>query len=219
MKYKTKIQPLLWTYLSGKGASKYGKSYLSEDPADFEYKASILVTSDEAKDIQEDINTFWKENKPKKVQKPTSTFLKPEMIDSGKKDTYGAIIKKASGSFLVSASTNTVFVSPAGVVTENKVVILNRLGVKFPDNHPLVLGDVGVADNSKGVIHGEMAITEYEGKAYVKLYLKGVQFVKFVPYEGTNIESEELEGDGDDGSSVEVDGCVVETAEEERPTL
>jgi len=218
MKFKTKVLPLKWTYISGTGAPKYGKQFTSEDPFDFEYKASAIVDAKQAKEIQKQINEFWKENKPAKIVKPTTTFLKPEMVESDSVDEYGAKIKKPSGNYVLSASTNSVFKTKDGIVKSN-IAILNSKGQKFPEIHPLVKGEVGVGDGSLGVIHGDMAITEYEGKAYVKLYLKGVQFAKFVPYEGGGIDAEDL-GVEDDGTNLESDGCDVENiSDTEKPAL
>ena len=197
--WKTPVGPLKWTFVSDKGAPKYGKEYTSEDPADFEYKASMIVDGKTAKHIQNTvIKPFWDANKPAKIAKPTSTFLKPEMVETDDVDEYGAKLKKESGNYIISASTNANFKNKDGWVP-NKIVLLRKNGQTLPENHPLVKGDVGVADGSTGVIHGVLAVTEYEGKAYVKFYLKGVQFAKFVPYESTGVTAEALEGDEDDG--------------------
>ena len=204
MNYKTKVHNLKWTFVTGKGSPKYGKQITSENPQDFEFKASIVVNAEEAKQIQKDINAFWKENKPAKIVKPTSTFLKVEMVDSDEVDEYGAKVKKESGNYLLSASTNAAFKTADGI-KPTKVAVLNSKGQPFPESHPLILGEVGVSDESRGVIHGNLAITEYEGKAYVKFYLKGVQFAKFVPYDGSGISVDELESDGDDGSELTAD--------------
>lgn len=218
MKFKTKVLPLKWTYISGTGSPKYGKQFTSEDPFDFEYKASTIVDAKQAKEIQKQINEFWRENKPAKIVKPTTTFLKPEMVESDSVDEYGAKIKKPSGNYVLSASTNSVFKTKEGIVKSN-IAILNSKGQKFPEIHPLVKGEVGVGDGSLGVIHGDMAITEFEGKAYVKLYLKGVQFAKFIPYEGGGIDAEDL-GVEDDGTNLESDGCDVENiSDTEKPAL
>ena len=141
------------------------------------------------------------------------------MVETDKKDEYGAPIKKESGKFIITASTNAAF-KKGDEITPAKVTVLNKAGKPFADVHPLKLGEVGVADGSIGVIHGSLAVTEYEGKAYVKFYLKGVQFAKFVPYAFEQIEAEELDYEGDDGSEVEVDGCEVEAiANHEKPAL
>ncbi len=210
MKFKTPNLPLKWTHISGKGSPKYGKDFNSENVADFEYKATVIVTAEQAKAIRATMMGFWNENKPAKIQKPTTTFLKEEMAESDEVDEYGAKIKKPTGNFTISASTNTHFKSKDGMKA-TKIAILNSKGIAFPATHPLVVGDVGVGDGSKGVIHGSLAITEYEGKAYVKFYLKGVQFAKFVAYEGNSVDAEDLGIDEDDGSSVEDDGMSVDT--------
>ena len=218
MRFKTPVLPLKWTYISGTGAPKYGKQFTSEDPFDFEFKASAVVDEKQAKAIQKQINDFWKENKPAKIVKPTTTFLKPEMAESDDIDEYGAKIKKPTGNYILSASTNVAFKTKDGIA-KSSIAILNSKGQKFAESHPLVKGEVGVGDGSIGVIHGDMAITEYEGKAYVKLYLKGVQFAKFVPYEGGGIEAEDL-GVEDDGTTMESDGCEVENiSEDAKPAL
>lgn len=209
MKFKTQVGPLVWTYVSGKGSAKYGKQFTSEDPFDFEYKASMKVDKASGDKIQKVINDFWKENKPAKILKPTSTFLKPEMVESDKTDEYGANVKVESGNYIISASTNAAFKTKDGVKPA-KIALLNSKGQKLPDSHPLVSGDVGVGEGSTGVIHGNLAITEYEGKAYVKFYLGGVQFAKLVPYEGNDIDADALDIEEDDGCGIETDGCDVE---------
>ena len=210
MKFKTPNLPLKWTHISGKGSPKYGKDFNSENPLDFVFKATVIVNAEQAKVIRDTMMEFWNANKPAKIMKPTSTFLKEEEADSDELDEYGAPIKKPTGNYTVTASTNTHFRSKDGLVP-TKIAILNSKGMPFPSNHKLVLGEVGVGDGSKGVIHGSLAVTEYEGKAYIKFYLKGVQFAKFVPYEGSSLEAEDLGVDSDDGSSVEDDGMLVES--------
>lgn len=205
-KWKTSNGPLQWTHVSGKGAPKYGKQYTSEDPADFEYKATRIVTAEEAKVIQAEINEFWKANKPAKIAKPSSTFLKPILEATNEKDEYGEPIKKESGKYSVTASTNASFKGKEGYVS-TKIVLLRGNGTEIPANHPLVVGTVGVGEGSEGIIHGSLAVTEYEGKAYVKFYLKGVQFSKFVPYEGSGVEADDI-GVTDDG--FDTDGLDVE---------
>lgn len=213
MRFKTENSPLKWTHISGKGSPKYGKEFTSDNRADFEYKASVVVSPEQSKSIKETIMEFWNANKPAKIAAPSSTFLKEEMVNSDKTDDYGRAIKKPSGVFYITASTNVGFTKD-GEFKPTKIAILNSKGVAFPDSHKLVMGDVGVADGSKGVIHGTLAITEYEGKAYVKFYLKGVQFSKFIPYEGNSVDAEDLGTDEDDGSSVEDDGMTVDSIDE-----
>ena len=206
MKFKTSNGPLSYTYVSGKGAPKYGKDYNSENRLDFEYKATRIVDKKVAEEIQAVIKKFWDENKPAKIAKPTSTFLKPVMADSDKLDEYGEPIKVESGQFAISASTNAAFKGKDGI-SDTKLVLLRANGSPLPANHPLVTGEVGVGEGSQGIVHGNLAITEYEGKAYVKFYLKGVQFAKFVPYEGDNVDATEIvvedDGLGGDGLDVE----------------
>ncbi|RLA59501.1 MAG: hypothetical protein DRQ78_10545 [Epsilonproteobacteria bacterium] len=208
--------PLVWCYVSGKGSAKYGKDFKSENPADFEFKASMKISAKEADELDKLIVAFWNANKPDKVVSPTSTFLKPEMVDGTKKDKFGKLEKVESGKFTITASTNTCFGKGADLKMTS-IKLLNSKGVEIPQSHPLQKGDVGVGEGSEGFIHGKMAITEYEGKAYVKYYLAGVQFTKFVEYSGDGVEAVEVEveddGLGGDGLDVHdetpVDGPAV----------
>jgi hypothetical protein len=213
MKFKTQpygIHNLIYTYVSGKGSPKYGKDASSEDLKDFEFKASIIVDKTQADKIQKVINDFWKDNKPEKAKAPKSTFLKPEMKPSDtEKDEYGEPVKVPTGNYIVTASTNRVINGKDVTIT-----LLNSKGQKLPGSHPLVTGEVGVGDESTGVIHGTLAVTQFEANAFVKFYLSGIQFAKFVPYTGNNIEADELDVEEDDGCSVEDDGCSVESVGE-----
>ncbi len=215
-KLKTDVAPLLWTYVSGNGAAKYGKDNNSENPLDFEFKASMKIDKATATKVQAVINGYWKENKPAKVVKPTSTFLKPEMVEGEEKDEYGAAVKVESGNYIISASTNAAFKDKKdpGKTNPAKITLLRKNGERFAASHPLVLGEVGVGEGSKGIIHGSIAITEYEGKAYVKFYLAGIQFATFIPYEGSSLDVDDLGGDDDDGCGVETDGCDVDNISE-----
>jgi hypothetical protein len=213
IKFKTSVKPLQWAHVSGKGSAKYGKDFTSENPLDFEYKATIIIDKVEAKTVQKVINDFWAENKPAKIVKPTSTFLKPELTEGKDKDEYGAAIKVETGNFSISASTNAAFKNSKDPANPKptKITLLRANGEKFPATHPLVLGDVGIGEGSKGIIHGTLAVTEYEGKAYIKFYLSGIQFAKFVPYEGSSIDAEAIGSEEeDDGCGVDTDGCDVE---------
>jgi len=215
-KFKTPVGTLSYVYVSGQGSAKYGKDKSSTNPLDFEFKASMKVDKTTANKIQATINAFWKDNKPAKVAKPTTTFLKAEMIDGNEKDEYGEAVKVESGMYLVNASTNAAFADRAnpGQTKPANIALLNSKGVKFPESHPLSKGTVGVGEGSKGIIHGTLAITEYEGKAYVKFYLAGVQFSKFVAYEGNSLDADEIDSEEDDGCGIETDGCDVENIAE-----
>ncbi|MCD6320402.1 MAG: hypothetical protein J7M03_06945 [Candidatus Desulfofervidaceae bacterium] len=198
-------EKLIYSYVSGKGSAKYGKDFKSENPADFEFKASMRIGKKDAAELDKLIIAFWNAHKPEKVAAPTSTFLKAEMIDGTKKDKFGKLEKVESGSFIITASTNTCFGKGADLKMTS-IKLLNSKGVEIPKSHELQTGTVGVGEGSEGFIHGKMAITEYEGKAYVKYYLAGVQFTKFVPYEGDGIDAVdvEVEDDGLGGDGLDV---------------
>jgi len=198
MKFKTKPSKLIYTYISGKGAPKYGVDYTEEDPTKFDFKASVILTAQEAKPIQKLIADFWQENKVSS-KKLKSTFLKEEMQVSDEKDEYGEPIKVATGNYILTASTNRAFKNKNGDVALNSIGIYTSKGEKLPDSHPLVAGEIGVGEGSTGIIHGDIAVTTYESNAFVKLYLKGVQFTKFVPRELDTVDTEDVSTDEDDG--------------------
>jgi len=217
MKYKTEPRELIYTYISGKGAPKFGVEYTNEDPSKFDFKASQVLTAEEAKPVQKIIKDFWAENKDKYSGKKLSgTFLSEEMKVTEDKDEYGEPIKMATGNYVLTASTNAAFKNNKGEINLNSIGIYTSKGVKLAAPHPLVVGEVGVGEGSQGIIHGEIAVTTFESKAYVKLYLKGVQFTKFVARELAGVDAEELDVE-DDGLGG--DGLDVTDASGEGPNL
>ena len=204
MKMKTENSKLIYTFVSGKGSPKYGKQYTSEDPLDFEFKASIRLTAAEAKQYEKIAAAFWKENKITGF-KLAGTFLKEEEEITDELDDYGEKIKKPTGFYILTASTNRAFKKKDGV-DETTIALYRANGKKIPATHPLVLGEVGVGENSTGIIHGKVALSKYEKNAYVKIYLQGIQFTNFIPRELEGaIDTEEIivEDDGFDSDGLD----------------
>ena len=204
MTYRTPLLDLQWVVVSGQGKVKFQKED-NKDPKNYEYQATVVFPDEASMKIEkEKFDTFWRENKPKGFTKQKYDMFKPEMVPdldaNGKeqKDADGAIIRKATGRWTLTAKTNIVW--PEG--KPNEIKLLRASG------QPLYLGDKQIGNGSVGVLHGSVSINEFAGNEGLLFHLSGVQLKKFVPYEGSEIQADNL---GEDEGMEDADMDAMES--------
>ena len=204
--FKTPLQELEWVTITGKGKVKMNKDPNSDDPADFYYTATSVYPNEAAMKKDKAIfDKFWKENRPAGVTAQCYKMFKPEMVavldDNGKpqEDDEGAIIKEATGRWLLQAKTLTTW--PDG--KPNVVKVLRANG------NPLNLGDKLIGNGTIGVIHGSLGINAFAGNEGLAFYLNAIQIKKFVPYsEADAVEADDL-GEDEGLDEVDVDAADI----------
>lgn len=160
---KTPIGELRWINISGEG----------KKPLDPKNKNSYTVTlalptdSPKCVELQNIINDFWAENKPKGANKPKSTGFKEEVDRETDKPT---------GMTEFTFRTDTTF-------KDNKPKTIQVFDARANDITS-AMTETRFANGSRGLVHGAMSIYDRpEGKG-VSLYLNAVQFTKVIEYTG-----------------------------------
>jgi len=187
---------LAWVFITGKGK----KDLNGND----RYVASIRLKKDspEHKQIEEEINAFWEENKGK-GWKQKSNGIKEEVYPENHEEAG-----EPTGYVLVNFWTGIEFPdgSPKKVVTKTaKNVEVDLKGRK-------------IGNGSEGRISGVMGLFDQGISARgVTLYLNSIQITKFVEFNQDDGFEEE---DGFDGSELDEDGFSAESTssdDEEKP--
>ncbi len=202
--FKTPVSDIQWITLTGEG-----KPNMKGDK--FHYTATAILTQAQADAILAELQDFWKANRPKgALAKQSKPVVKAYMYKTEEKDADGDPIKahkkNDAGELLYIMQAKTYVTNKDGATT--KVPVLNSKG------KPISLGDKVIGAGSRGVIHGAIGIYNVDGSSGLTWYLNKVQLTKFVEYEGSGTEVEDLGDDteGLDGlESVEED-AVAEPA-------
>ena len=202
-KVKTKIGNLKYVFITGEGSNQAMKG---EDPR-MQYVASFICPKDSAahKHFENLVMAEWDSYKAQWGVKglPKTNGIKDEM----KKDPEGTIdpateeVKKVpTGNVIIGFKTNTKW--PDGKAQVVKVY--DRKGTEITAG--IQSADWTIGEGSQGVIHGSAMGNNVGGTHKVTLYLAAVQLTKLVKYEGSNVDTEELEGEdldlGDSVSSI-----------------
>ncbi len=203
--FKTPLLPLEWVSITGKGKVKMNKDPLSEDSKDFYFTASVVYPDQATMEKDKAIfDKFWRENRPAGCTKQSYTMFKPQMLPvldaEGKpqEDEDGAVIKKETGKWLLSAKTLTQW--PDG--KPNRVRILRGNG------NPLDLGDKQIGNGSIGVLHGSVGINSYPNNEGLAFYLNAIQLKKFEEYTAADdIAADDL------GEDEGMEGVDIDTAD------
>lgn len=195
--FKSPVADLQWVVIAGEG-----KPTMSGDK--FQYSATAVLTESQAKVVREELQAFWKLNRPKgALAKQAKPVVKPYMVKTEEKDEDGDPVKKHKtddkGGLLYTIQAKTYTTKKDGAPT--RVPVLNSKG------KPVLLGDKIIGTGSRGVIHGAIGIYSVDGSSGLTWYLNKIQLTKFVAYEGSGTEVEDL-GDETEG----LDG--LESAEE-----
>jgi len=177
-KLVTPVGELKWVFITGNG-----KKDLNDNDR---YVASITYPKDspEAQQLQEQVEAFWEENKPKGAKDPKSTGLKNEVVK-----------EQETGNIIANFWTATTF-------PDGKPKVIKTYNSKGAE---VALGSKAIGNGSRGAISGAMAI--YDASKVnrgVTLYLNAIQLTKFTPYSsdaGFAVQEDGWTGDdlNDDG--------------------
>ena len=212
-KVKTKSASLKYVFITGEGRNN---AMPGEEPR-MQFVASICVPKDgEAhKHFKAQIDSEWKRYKEEFGVKglPKSNGIKDEL----QKDPDGTIdpeteeVRKVpTGNVLITFKTNTKW--PDG--NPQVVKVFDRKGANITE--AVHAADWGIGEGSVGIIHGSAIGNNIGGTHKVTLYLSAVQLAKLVKYEGSDIETDEIEGEDIDlGTSV----AAIGSDDEELPDI
>lgn len=207
-KVKTQVSGLKYVFITGEGSNQAMKG---EEPR-MQYVASLVCPKDGPvhKHFEEQVMKEWDAYKNTFGVKglPKTNGIKDEM----QKDTEGTIDptteevqKVPTGNVIIGFKTNTKW--PDG--NAQVVKVFDRKGVDI--TAAIQSADWAIGEGSQGVVHGTAMGNNVGGTHRVTLYLSAVQLSKLVKYEGSNVETEELDGDDLDlGDAV---GSIEATAE------
>ena len=193
-KIVTPIGYLAWVFITGNGKKDLNGN--DRFVASVKYKKG----SKEFKAISEQIDTFWKENKPKGKTRAKSNGIKEEFNKDG----------EATGFFLVNFWTGTVY--PDG--SDKVIKTYNSKGAE------VALGARKIGNDSRGAISGAMDIYANGPNVGVTLYLNAVQLTKFVEYDGgAGFSAVEDDEDGWTGDDLNEDGFEAADDQPSRVSL
>lgn len=211
IKFSTKLHPLNWVNIEGKGKLKLKKKPDSTNPDDFNYTATVILSEKEAEVYRNRFQTFWRENKGPGLTKQRYNLIKP--ITSIVKDKDGQPVKDEDGEVLREPTGKYALTFKSGTAWPDGSPI--SIGVLKPNGEPLVGGLKGkiIGEGSTGALHGKLTINDYEGNEGLLLFLTHVQLKKFVEYndapDAEDFGSDEIEG-LDDDSVDSLENCEVD---------
>lgn len=186
--FKTPVSEIQWITITGEG-----KPTMSGDK--FQYTATAVLSEVQAKTILDELQVFWKDNRPKgALAKQSKPVVKPYMVKTDEVDVDGDPIKVHK----TDDAGGKLYVMQAKTYTTNKDGKPTRVPVLNSKGKPVVLGDKIIGAGSRGVIHGAIGIYNVDGSNGLTWYLNKVQLTKFVEYEGSGTEVEDL-GDETEG--------------------
>ncbi len=206
VKMNTPSGELLWVSITGEG-----KLDLQGRP---KYQATVLLSAESAKPLQDKIMEYWEANRPKGIKKPKSTGWYPHTIKTDEIDpeTDKAIYKEdPQGRVEFRLKTNTTWPK------DNKPVIVKTFKPKLDNGKlvPINLGDKEIGNGSLGSLIGSFDIYTVKSPngaimdAGITMYLGGIQLQKFIAYEGSELSGTEMEEVEDDGlGDIELDEAV-----------
>ncbi len=119
------------------------------------------------------------------------TGISPKMIqdDADIDPETGEGTWKPTGKVNITFKTNTTWPDGKPIV----VKVFDSKGAEL--NERLKAAGQSIGSGSRGVIHGTAQGNNAGDAHKVTLYLTAVQLAKFVPYDGTNVEVDEIEGE------------------------
>jgi hypothetical protein len=172
-KVKTPVTgELQWVTITGEG-----KENLS---GKMQYVATVAFDPKEpawAK-LMTEVDSFWADNRPKKIKDPKSTGFYPEMRKTAETDEDGEAIKEATGRMLLAFKTGVAW--PDGSPTIVKTY--NSKGKE------VALGQTKIGNGSIGSIAGAYDIYVNSTKqgqvvdAGITFYLNAIQIIKLVEF-------------------------------------
>lgn len=212
---KTPICDLNYMFISGKGAKKNAKSK-DTDPNVFRGTAVIDANSPKLKPMLDALSDLWEQAKavdPKikgkfklskaykgKLFRTSAIRVISEKTDEIDPDTEEPVYAD-TGKIGITAYTNTEYKGKPNkvkiyAVSAKDAKSAKELGTKanFTDQTDAFHNSgASIGDGSRGILHMNAMVYEYEGNYGILLFLKAVQLVEFVPYAGSQVELEEIE--------------------------
>ena len=156
---------LEWVYYSGAGKeNKHGK---------FKFQASVIVPEAEAQPFCDQIDAFWKENKPKGAKKANTCGYRNHSVKTDKVDEDGDPIYEDVPGFI------EFFFSTAATWPDGKPRKINVFNAK---NQPVALTKK-IGNGSIGRLAGIMDIYDVSGNSGVNLYFSGIKLLKLEEYQ------------------------------------
>lgn len=201
---------LQYCFIKGEGRNQ---AMPGEEPH-FQFVASVVYdkNSKEHKALKKLIDTEWtrycEENNVKGA--PKTTGIKEIMEDGPEVDEYNAPIKVSTGKVRATFKTNVKW--PNG--NDQVVKVFQPSGADITAAYQAAPWSIG--EGSEGIIHGTALGNNIGGTEKVTLYLTGVQLAKLSKYEGSVIETEELDEDDIDLGE---DLVAAIPTEDEKPDL
>lgn len=172
--FKTKLGDLEWVFLQKGGRD----NSINRDGSKMQYSASLVVdsSSKECKDMEAELTKIWNDLRSEVgIKQVIPKSLGNKVLKD--KET-GEPIGRTAFIFKTNAKM------PDGKDVEIK--IYNARGEEVS------LGDTMIGNGSKGIIHGEAAIYDFQGQRGITLYLKAIQLVKLNKYSGNAVDAEDL---------------------------
>lgn len=190
---------LQWVFASGEG--KENKNGVKK------YQASVVVPDEQAKPFCDQIDAFWKENKPKGAKQPNTCGYRPHTVASDEKDEDGdTVYVEVPGFTEFFMSTNAAW--PDG--KPRKINIFNA------KNQPVALTKK-IGNGSIGRLAGVMDIYDVSNNTGVNLYFSAIKLLKLEEYQdGPSFADDDDDAEYEDAFMGDEDSEF--TGEETEPT-
>ena len=196
-KVKTKVGDLSFVLIQGDGIDT---ASTGQEP---NMKYIAILECDEGGEIHEHFkaqveaewerykNTFGVKGRPAKNKYGVPmTGIAPKMVQNDAKidPETGEGTWEPTGKVSITFKTNTTWADGKRVV----VKVYNGKSQDITDD--LSDANQSIGKGSRGIIHGTAQGNNAGDAHKVTLYLSAVQLAKFVPYDGTDVETEDIEG-------------------------
>ena len=176
---------LEWVFNTGDGKkNKYDK---------YKYQGSVIVPDAEAQPFKDQIDAFWKENKPKGAKKAATKGYRNQSVKSDEVDEDGdAIYVDVPGFTEFFFSTNATWPAKDGKAPQpRKIAVINS------KNQPIEFTQ-RIGNGSIGRLGGIMDIYDFQGNAGINLYFGAVKLLKFVAaQDGPSFEADDDDAEYD----------------------
>ena len=173
---------LEWVFFTGEGKeNKHGK---------FKYQASIIVPDAEAKEFKDQIDEFWKENKPKGAKKAGTKGYRNQSVKSDEVDEDGDAI------YIDVPGFTEFFFSTAAAWPDGKP---RKIQIRNAKNQEVALTKK-IGNGSIGRLAGIMDVYDVAGNQGVNLYFSAIKLLKFVEYqEGPSFDDDDEDAEMEGG--------------------
>lgn len=190
---------LQWVFYTGEGKKNKHDKY--------KYQASVIVPDAEAKPFVDQINEFWKENKPKGAKKPNTCGYRNHSVRTDEVDEDGDPIYKDVPGF------TEFFFSTAAAWPDGKP---RKISIANAKNQPVEFNKK-IGNGSIGRLGGIMDVYDVSGNSGVNLYFSGIKLLKYVEYvDGPSFDDDDEDAEYEDGFTGEEDADF--TGEDESQT-